>query len=176
VSRGIARTFARCLLTVAGRADACRSVEVARCVIPRRRLSVALLGLSVAHVGSPIAVPAFQVTLTSLREGVLVFIRCAGVQVRERHVGALASARRQNNCCKCGDISAGKSVAHREGGVEKSNEDRVWGAGLGSELRLVEGADEKRVIDPLDGADLAGGVGGRHPHPSAFTERPFSDT
>ncbi|HEV2034738.1 MAG TPA: hypothetical protein VGU71_11180 [Candidatus Dormibacteraeota bacterium] len=51
------------------------------------------------------------------------------------------------------------------GGVEQANEDRVWRAWRGSELRLVQRAHEKWVVNPLDGADLAGDVGGCDAHP-----------
>ena len=50
-------------------------------------------------------------------------------------------------------------------GVEQAGEYRVWRAGGGPQLRLVEGAHEEWVVNPLDGADLAGGVGGCNPHP-----------
>jgi len=39
---------------------------------------------------------------------------------------------------------------------------RAW---RGPELRLIQGAHEEGVVDPLDGPDLAGGVCGRDAHP-----------
>jgi hypothetical protein len=50
------RTFACRVLTLARGAVPCGAVEVTRCVISRRGLSVALLGLSVTHVRRQIAV------------------------------------------------------------------------------------------------------------------------
>jgi hypothetical protein len=49
--------------------------------------------------------------------------------------------------------------------VEQANDYRVGRARRGPELRLVEGAHEKWVVDSLNGANLAGGVGRRYPHP-----------
>jgi hypothetical protein len=49
--------------------------------------------------------------------------------------------------------------------VEQAKEDGVRRAWRGPQLRLVEGAHEERVVDPFDGADLAGGVGGCNAHP-----------
>jgi hypothetical protein len=51
------------------------------------------------------------------------------------------------------------------GGVEQANENRVWSMWRGPELWLIERAYEEWVVDPLDGADLASGVGGCDAHP-----------
>jgi hypothetical protein len=57
------------------------------------------------------------------------------------------------------------SLRDRTRGVEQAKEDSVWCAWRGSELRLVQRGHEEWVVDPLDGADLAGGVGGCNSHP-----------
>ena len=49
--------------------------------------------------------------------------------------------------------------------VQQAQENRVGRASRGPELRLVEGADEKWMVDPLDGADLTGGIGRCDAHP-----------
>jgi hypothetical protein len=62
-------------LTLTRRAIPRGSVEVTRRVVARRGLSVALLGHSVTHVRSEIAVAPFDVTLASRCQGVLAVIR-----------------------------------------------------------------------------------------------------
>jgi hypothetical protein len=49
-------------------------------------------------------------------------------------------------------------------GVEQTNEYRVWRARRGSELRLVQRANEEWMVDAFDRPDLAGTVRRRNAH------------
>ena len=83
VPRGRSGAFACLLFTLARRAIPCGSVEVTGRVITRFGLSITLLGLSVAHVRSQIAVAPFQVALACLGQGVSAFIRPTKVVIWE---------------------------------------------------------------------------------------------
>ena len=78
--------FALGLLILTCRAVPCRPVEVARRVIARRGLSITLLGLSVTHVRSQIAVPPFYVALPCGCKGVLTFTRASAVLIGAGHI------------------------------------------------------------------------------------------
>jgi hypothetical protein len=84
-ARGRSGTLAVRLLTISRRPVACGPVEVARRVITRRGLPVALLRHSVAHVRGQIAVAPFDVALACLGQGVLARIRPIGVLIWEFH-------------------------------------------------------------------------------------------
>ena len=68
--RGSSGTFAGRMLTLARRAIPCGSVEITRRVVTRFGLSVTLLGLSVTHVRSQIAITPFYVALARGCQGV----------------------------------------------------------------------------------------------------------
>jgi len=86
VPQGGSGTFACRLLTLARRAVPCGSVEITRRVVARFGLSVTLLGLSVTHVRSQIAVPPFYVALPCSCKGVVTFTRAIPVLIWVRHV------------------------------------------------------------------------------------------
>jgi hypothetical protein len=77
------------LLALTRSAVSRRSVEVARRVIPRRGLSVPLLGLSVTHVRGKIAVAPFDVPLACDCEGVSVYLRDTVVLIWASHAAVL---------------------------------------------------------------------------------------
>jgi hypothetical protein len=74
------------LLTLARCAVPGGSVEITRRVVTRLGLSITLLGFPVTHVGSQIAVPAFDVALPCDCGGVLIFTRAIAVLIWARHV------------------------------------------------------------------------------------------
>jgi hypothetical protein len=84
--RGGSVAFACSLLTLARRAVPGGSVEITRRVVTRFGLSVTLLGLSVTHVRSQIAVPPFYVALPCGCKGVLSFTRASAVLIGAGHV------------------------------------------------------------------------------------------
>ena len=49
--------------------------------------------------------------------------------------------------------------------VQQAQENWVGRASRRPQLRLIEGADEEWVVDPLNRADLACGIGGCDAHP-----------
>jgi len=91
VPQGGSRTFACRLLTLARRAVPCGSVDITRRVVTRFGLSVTLLGLSVTHVRSQIAVPPFYVALPCSCKGVLTFTRAIAVLIWACHAEGRSS-------------------------------------------------------------------------------------
>ena len=82
-SRGRSGSLAFGLLAISRRAVASGSVEVARGVITRRGLAVALLRHSVAHVRGQIAIAPLYVALACLGQGVLAWISPVWVLIWE---------------------------------------------------------------------------------------------
>jgi hypothetical protein len=87
--RGSSGTLAGRMLTLARRAIPCGSVEITRRVVTRFGLSVTLLGLSVTHVRSQIAITPFYVALARGCRGVSVYLRDTAVLIRASHAAVL---------------------------------------------------------------------------------------
>ena len=81
VSRGTSGTLACRMLTLARCAIPSRSIEITRRIVTRLSFSVTLLGLSVAHVRSQIAVSPFDIALDCGLGGVVARIRAAAVLI-----------------------------------------------------------------------------------------------
>ena len=84
--RGQPGAFASGILAFSGRQVHLGPVDVARRVVARLGLAIALLRLSVAHVGGEVTVAPFEVAIARLGEGVIAIIRSTRVLIWKSHI------------------------------------------------------------------------------------------